>query len=79
MTAHGDERSAASTVGATLTIGEVIDRLVEEFPDVTVSKIRFLEAQGLVEPGRTGSSALTTSTCCAGCCASSGNTSFPSR
>jgi DNA-binding transcriptional MerR regulator len=55
MTAHGDERSAASTVGATLTIGEVIDRLVEEFPDVTVSKIRFLEAQGLVEPGRTPS------------------------
>ena len=29
-----------------LTIGEVINLLIEEFPDVTVSKIRFLESQG---------------------------------
>jgi DNA-binding transcriptional MerR regulator len=43
------------TAPAALTIGEVIERLVEEFPDVTVSKIRFLESQGLVEPGRTPS------------------------
>jgi DNA-binding transcriptional MerR regulator len=38
-----------------LTIGEVIERLSEEFPDITVSKVRFLESQGLVEPGRTPS------------------------
>jgi DNA-binding transcriptional MerR regulator len=36
----------------TLTIGEVINLLREEFPDVSVSKIRFLESQGLLAPGR---------------------------
>lgn len=43
------------TGNTALTIGEVIERLSEEFPDVTVSKVRFLESQGLVEPGRTPS------------------------
>ncbi|WP_380168271.1 MerR family transcriptional regulator [Jannaschia sp. R86511] len=38
-----------------LTIGEVLAVLREEFPDVTISKIRFLEEQGLVEPDRTPS------------------------
>mgnify|MGYP006269741695 CR=1 FL=1 len=38
-----------------LSIGEVLAVLLEEFPDVTISKIRFLEAQGLVEPERTSS------------------------
>ena len=38
---------------ASFGIGEVLSRLKPEFPDVTVSKIRFLEAQGLVDPGRT--------------------------
>lgn len=38
-----------------LTIGEVLGVLREEFPDVTISKIRFLEEQGLVEPDRTPS------------------------
>ncbi|SCK52449.1 MerR family regulatory protein [Streptomyces sp. WMMB 714] len=36
-------------------IGAVLDVLREEFPEVTVSKIRFLEAEGLVEPRRTPS------------------------
>jgi DNA-binding transcriptional MerR regulator len=36
-------------------IGAVLEALQEEFPDVSVSKIRFLEAQGLVSPGRTAS------------------------
>lgn len=36
-----------------LTIGAVLAALREEFPDVTVSKIRFLEAEGLVTPQRT--------------------------
>ncbi|WP_336924080.1 transcriptional regulator FtsR [Aquipuribacter sp. SD81] len=40
---------------AGLTIGEVLGVLREEFPDVTISKIRFLEEQGLVEPDRTPS------------------------
>lgn len=34
------------------SIGEVVDLLSEEFPDVTISKIRFLETQGLVVPQR---------------------------
>jgi DNA-binding transcriptional MerR regulator len=37
------------------SIGEVLEELVEDFPDVSVSKIRFLEAQGLISPGRTRS------------------------
>jgi DNA-binding transcriptional MerR regulator len=38
-----------------LSIGEVLDLLKEEFPDVTISKIRFLESQGLLDPERTPS------------------------
>ena len=38
-----------------LSIGEVLDAIREEFPDVSVSKIRFLEAEGLIAPERTGS------------------------
>jgi DNA-binding transcriptional MerR regulator len=40
---------------AHLSIGEVLSLLHEEFPDVTISKIRFLESQGLVDPERTPS------------------------
>jgi DNA-binding transcriptional MerR regulator len=38
-----------------LSIGEVLSSLHNEFPDVTVSKIRFLESQGLIDPERTPS------------------------
>jgi DNA-binding transcriptional MerR regulator len=38
-----------------LSIGEVLSLLQEEFPDVTVSKIRFLESRGLIAPERTAS------------------------
>ena len=37
------------------SIGEVLGLLRDEFPDVTISKIRFLEAEGLIEPERTPS------------------------
>lgn len=40
---------------STLTIGEVLNRLKDEFEDVTISKIRFLEAEGLISPDRTDS------------------------
>ena len=40
---------------AYLSIGEVLGILLDEFPDVTISKIRFLESQGLIEPERTPS------------------------
>ena len=38
-----------------LTISGVLDELREEFPDLTVSKVRFLDAQGLVSPKRSDS------------------------
>jgi DNA-binding transcriptional MerR regulator len=38
-----------------MSIGEVLDALRPEFPDVTISKIRFLEEKGLVHPSRTPS------------------------
>jgi DNA-binding transcriptional MerR regulator len=38
-----------------LSIGEVLALLQDEFPDVTISKIRFLESQGLLDPERTPS------------------------
>ncbi|MGE0880534.1 MAG: MerR family transcriptional regulator [Acidimicrobiia bacterium] len=38
-----------------LSIGEVLGLLQDEFPDVTISKIRFLESQGLIDPERTAS------------------------
>jgi DNA-binding transcriptional MerR regulator len=38
-----------------LSIGEVLVALKPEFPDVTISKIRFLESEGLIEPERTAS------------------------
>ena len=40
---------------AHLSIGEVLGLLQDEFPDVTISKIRFLESQGLIDPERTPS------------------------
>lgn len=38
-----------------MSIGTVLGQLRDEFPEVTISKIRFLEAEGLVEPRRTPS------------------------
>ncbi|MDG6103448.1 MerR family transcriptional regulator [Dactylosporangium aurantiacum] len=36
-----------------MSIGEVLAQLRADFPDVTISKLRFLETEGLVEPRRT--------------------------
>lgn len=38
-----------------MSIGSVLDRLRGDFPDVTISKIRFLEAEGLITPERSPS------------------------
>jgi DNA-binding transcriptional MerR regulator len=38
-----------------MSIGEVLAQLRADFPDTTISKLRFLEAEGLVEPQRTAS------------------------
>ena len=40
---------------AYLSIGEVLGKLRGDFPDITISKIRFLESEGLIEPQRTPS------------------------
>ncbi len=46
---------APPTAGRPLTVGAVVRALTDEFPDVTVSKVRFLETEGLVTPSRTAS------------------------
>ncbi|PRY47510.1 MerR-like DNA binding protein [Geodermatophilus tzadiensis] len=51
--ASGD--GAADARAPRLTIGAVLTALRDDFPDVTISKIRFLESEGLVSPQRTPS------------------------
>jgi DNA-binding transcriptional MerR regulator len=46
---------AADQRAPRLTIGEVLAVLRDEFPDVTISKIRYLESEDLVHPQRTPS------------------------
>ena len=46
---------SAQPARAYLGIGEVLARLRGEFPDVSMSKIRFLESEGLIEPARSPS------------------------
>lgn len=38
-----------------MSIGQVLAQLRADYPDVTISKLRFLEAEGLIEPERTQS------------------------
>ena len=47
--------SAAPVSDGLLSIGEVLHLLRADFPDVSISKIRYLEGEGLVEPSRTPS------------------------
>lgn len=44
---------AISSSGKLFTIGQVLGLLASEFPDLSPSKLRFLEEQGLIEPQRT--------------------------
>lgn len=56
MTVSGSSAAAGQVTGhgrALMSIGEVLAHLRSDFPDVTISKLRFLEAEGLVEPRRT--------------------------
>jgi len=46
---------AARQAAALLSIGQVLSRLHAEFPDLSSSKLRFLEEQGLISPARTES------------------------
>ncbi|MFI1735400.1 MerR family transcriptional regulator [Streptomyces acidicola] len=51
----GAGNGAAATDSGLMSIGTVLSVLRDEFPEVTISKIRFLESEGLVEPQRTPS------------------------
>jgi len=51
--AHNPDASRPGRESALMSIGEVLAQLRTEFPDTTISKLRFLEAEGLVEPQRT--------------------------
>ncbi|MGR8011751.1 transcriptional regulator FtsR [Streptomyces hypolithicus] len=51
----GATDGAATEADRLVSIGTVLNRLRDEFPEVTISKIRFLESEGLVEPQRTPS------------------------
>ena len=52
MPAASPRGSASSEL---LSIGQVLSRLTPAFPDLTASKLRFLELQGIVTPARTES------------------------
>ena len=47
--------AAGRPLGDGLSIGAVLGQLRPDFPDVTISKIRFLESEGLIQPARTAS------------------------
>lgn len=51
----GAGHGTAATDSGLMSIGTVLNALRDEFPEVTISKIRFLESEGLVEPQRTPS------------------------
>jgi DNA-binding transcriptional MerR regulator len=55
MSRSASQRAGNIPARAYLSIGEVLGKLRPDFPDVTISKIRFLEAEGLIEPQRTPS------------------------
>jgi DNA-binding transcriptional MerR regulator len=49
------QTTAAGSTRRLLTIGSVVRSLQDEFPDISISKIRYLEDQGLLQPRRTRS------------------------
>lgn len=51
----GAGHGTAAADSGLMSIGSVLNVLREEFPEVTISKIRFLESEGLIEPQRTPS------------------------
>ena len=75
--------SAACASDGLLSIGEVLRLLRADFPDVTISKIRYLETEGLVEPAAhpSGYRKFTRADAdgCATCCGCSATTTCPSR
>lgn len=54
-TSGGADHGTAAADSGLMSIGTVLHALRDEFPEVTISKIRFLESEGLIEPQRTPS------------------------
>ncbi|UUU20574.1 transcriptional regulator FtsR [Streptomyces sp. DSM 40750] len=54
-TSGGADHGTTAADSGLMSIGTVLNALREEFPEVTISKIRFLESEGLIEPQRTPS------------------------
>ncbi|MEV0642908.1 MerR family transcriptional regulator [Streptomyces sp. NPDC050619] len=51
----GAPHGTAAADSGLMSIGAVLNVLRDEFPEVTISKIRFLESEGLIDPQRTPS------------------------
>jgi DNA-binding transcriptional MerR regulator len=49
------QRREPATLPTTLSIGQVLGRLADDFPELSPSKLRFLEDRGLIHPARTAS------------------------
>src|SRR5665811_230654 len=54
-TRTADQEAKKSVAVDGFTIGEVLNQLRDDFEDITISKIRFLESEGLISPDRTES------------------------
>ena len=52
---HQPALASGSPARGSVSIGQVLDELSPEFPDISPSKIRFLEAEGLIQPLRSSS------------------------
>lgn len=51
--AHTTTRQSQGRTDQLLTIGQVVGQLSEEFPDLSITKVRYLEDRGLLAPSRT--------------------------
>jgi DNA-binding transcriptional MerR regulator len=52
---HQSALASGTPARGSVSIGQVLDELSSEFPDISPSKIRFLESEGLIQPLRSSS------------------------
>ena len=52
---HQSALASGTPARGSVSIGQVLDELSREFPDISPSKIRFLESEGLIQPLRSSS------------------------
>ena len=52
---HQSALASGTPARGSVSIGQVLDELSQEFPDISPSKIRFLESEGLIQPLRSSS------------------------